>query len=207
MTIGIVGAGKLGMTLARIARHYGLNMLISGSGDPSKIKLTVDVLAPGAEALSTSELAEQSDIIILALPLGKFHTIPAAQFDRKLVIDAMNYWWEVDGPRESIVPNNLSSSEAVQQYFNGARVVKALSHMGYHDLFDEHKPKGQPGRKAIAIAGDNAADVQEVSKLVDRLGFDPVSIGTLENGKKLEPGSSLFGANLTTENLTRQVNH
>lgn len=205
MTIGIVGAGKLGMTLARIARYYGLRVLISGSGDPRSIKLTVDVLAPGAEALSTSELAEQSDFIILALPLGKFRTIPADQFDDKLVIDAMNYWWEVDGPRENIVPGNLSSSEAVQRYFAGARVVKALSHMGYHDLFDGHKPKGQPKRKAIAIAGDNAADVQEVSKLVDRLGFDPVPIGALENGKKLEPGSSLFGANLTAENLTRQI--
>lgn len=194
-TIGILGAGKLGITLARIARHYGFNVNIAGSGDASKIALTAEVLAPGATAMSSEDVAEHSDVVILALPLGKFRTLPKAALAGKLVIDAMNYWWEVDGSRDAILPSDQSSSEAVQDFLNESRVVKAFNHIGYHDLFDGHAPKGSPNRKAMAIAGDHDADVERVSALVDALGFEPLVVGDLARGRYLEPGTDVFGAN------------
>jgi 8-hydroxy-5-deazaflavin:NADPH oxidoreductase len=202
-TIGIIGAGKLGITLARIARHYGLAVNIAGSDDPKKIALTAEVLAPGAKAMSTQDVVNQSDIVILALPLGKFRTLPKLAFASKLVIDAMNHWWEVDGERSAIVPDEVSSSEGVQKYLADARVVKAFNHIGYHDLFDEHKPRGAKGRKAVAIAGDDARDVQIVSELVDNLGFDPVVIGGLAEGRCLEPGTNVFGVSAEQQELKK----
>ena len=201
--IGIIGAGKLGITLARLAVDRGYEVSIAGSGDPQKIALSVEVLAPGAVALTTEEVARVSDIAILALPLGKFRTLPKEALVNKLVIDAMNHWWEVDGSRDDIIRPDISSSEAVQEFLSSSRVVKAFNHMGYHDLHDESKPAGAPGRKAIAIAGDNTNDTSAVARLVDTLGFEPVLIGALSEGRKLEPGTSMFGVNSSVSEVKR----
>lgn len=200
-TVGILGAGKVGIVLAQLSLKAGYHVYISGSGDPKKIALTVKVLAPGAQAVSNKEAARLSDIVLLALPLSKYRSLPKEELSGKLVIDAMNHWFEVDGPRDDTVVNGTSSSEAVQQFLKSSRVVKALSHMGYHDLYDHAKTAMSPTRKAIAVAADNTNDMVIVSAFIDSLGFDPLAIGTLHEGRLLEPGHPAFGANLDKEAL------
>lgn len=203
-TVGIVGAGKLGVTVAQLALGAGYDVYIAGSGDAEKIALSTKIITPGATAVTANEAVQRADIVVLALPLGKFRTLDVDVFAGKLVIDGMNHWYEVDGPLEGIIVSGQATSEAVQAHLPSAQVVKALNHMGYHHLRDEAKPRGTPGRKAIAVAGDDKPSVEIVSAFVDSLGFDPLYIGKLKYSAVLEAGQAAFGANVTIDEL-RQI--
>lgn len=206
-TIGILGAGKVGTVLARLLIASGYRVLIAGSGSPSKIELIIDVLVPGAATGTSAEVAAQADVVILALPLGKalpldgHEAIPRDELRGKLVIDAMNYWWEIDGVRDDLNDPFAATSELVQELLSESRVVKAFNHMGYHDLDEGPKPAGAVGRRGIGIAGDDPADIDGASLLVDAAGFDPVLVGTLHDSFSLQPGSELFGANFAAADV------
>ncbi|WP_440971505.1 NADPH-dependent F420 reductase [Pediococcus pentosaceus] len=205
--VGILGAGKVGIVLAGLALKAGYEVRISGSGSVDKIDLTISTLVPGAIASENAEVVANSDIIILAIPLSRYKNIDPTLLKGKLVIDAMNYWWETDGIREEVLDPTLTSSEQVQNYFKDSTIVKTFNHMGYHNLQEEALPKGDPKRKASFVTGDNHAAVDEVTKFVDSMGFDQVVHYKLTDGIMTEPGSPLFGASLKYQELKQVIDN
>ena len=79
----------------------------------------------------------------------------------------------------------------------GSTVVKALNHIGYHELEDRARPAGDPDRRAAGVASDDPAAAATIARVVDRIGYDPVRLGSLRAGRALQPGGPVFGAVLT----------
>jgi predicted dinucleotide-binding enzyme len=205
LRLGIVGAGKFGTTLARAALAAGYDVAISGSGPAEEIALTVDVLSAGAHAATTDEVVRHADIIVLAVPTHRFRELPRDLFAGKILIDAMNYWQPVDGDDPELTTAPDGTSTIVQERFPSARVVKSLNQLGYHQVEESQRPKGEPDRIAVGAAGDDRLAVRKVMRLLDRLGFDPVDAGPLKNGSALEPDGSPVAATYSADQLSQLI--
>ena len=174
-SLGILGAGRIGKAIAALGRAAGLDVRMVGSAGPFEPVYTADA-------------------VVFAIPLSQLRTVPVEQLAGTLVIDAMNYWWELDGRLEEFENPLTSSSEQVQAFLAHARVVKTFNHLSGYALEELARPAGDPERLALAVAGDEDADVTAVAQLVDRLGFDPLPAGPLAEGVRFEPTTELFGA-------------
>ena len=203
--LGIVGAGKFGTTLARAAVAAGYDVAISGSGAADEIALTIEVLVPGARAATTEEVARHADIIVLAVPTHRFRELRPELFAVKILVDAMNYWQPVDGDDPELTTAPGGTSTFVQGRFSGARVVKSLNPLGYHQLEENRHAEGSPDRIAVGAAGDDPEAVERVMRLVDRLGFDSVDAGPLANGAALEPDGSPVAVTYTADELAQRL--
>ena len=201
--LGVVGAGKIGTAIARAAVTGGYDVAISGSGDVERIELIVEVLAPGARAVTTGDVVRYAELVALAVPMHRFRELPGELFAGKILIDAMNYWEEIDGVDEDLAKAPMGTSVVVQQHFPSARVVKSLNHLGYFKFGQGRRPHGEPDRLAMAAAGNDPDAVAAVMRLIDRLGFDPVNAGSLEGGVALQPGGPVFGIGLSADKLTK----
>src|SRR5438128_12612137 len=151
--LGIVGAGRVGTTIARAAVAAGYDVAISGSGAADRIALIVEVLAPGARPATTNEVVAHSDVIVLAVPMHRFRELPRDLFAGKILIDAMNYWEEIDGVDQELATAPAGTSILVQERFPSARVVKSLNHITYYKFDEGRRPHGAPGRIANGVGG------------------------------------------------------
>ncbi|SMC82749.1 NADPH-dependent F420 reductase [Lentzea albidocapillata] len=192
MKIAVLGAGHVGPVIARLALAAGYEVGIAGSGDPARIEMIIEFLAPGAVALPAADAVVDADLVVLAIPWHRFPTLEPEMFAGKVVIDSMNHWPPAEAP--------LGTSEEVARRLVGADVVKTLNHVAYQDM------EPAAGR-AVGIAGDSADAVQAVAEFLERIGFDPVPVGPLAAGRLLEPGSPVFGVaarRQELENFTKE---
>ena len=136
--LAVLGAGHVGPVIARLAVKAGYPVAIATSGDPEDIALITELVIPGAQPRWASDAVADADIVVLAIPLHRFLDIDPALLAGKLVVDAMNYWPASDGVLEPF--EDRGSSEVVAGRLAGSAVVKALNHIGYHELEDRARP-------------------------------------------------------------------
>jgi 8-hydroxy-5-deazaflavin:NADPH oxidoreductase len=199
--LGIVGAGKIGTAIARAATEGGYDVEISGTGAADRIELIVEVLAPGAHAVTTEAVVRHADLIVLAVPMHRFRELPHDVFAGRILVDAMNYWEEIDGVDEELATAPCGTSVVVQDWFQSSRVVKSLNHLGYFKFEQGRRPRGAPDRLGLAAAGNDPDALAAVLQLIDRLGFDAVAVGPLNAGAALQPNGPAFGIALSADQL------
>ena len=203
--VAVLGAGHVGPVIARVAIEAGYRVAIAASADPERIALIVRVMAPGAEARWAADAVDDSDVVVLAIPIHRFAAFDSASVAGKLVVDAMNYWPPVDGVQEIFEDRRHGSSEIVQQRLDRSTVVKTLNHIGYHELDDERRAAGSPERRALGVAGDDRGAVEVVAEVIERIGYDSVQMDGLSAGRALEPGGPVFGVALRRPDFDQAV--
>ena len=201
--LAVLGAGHVGPVIARLVIRAGYPVGIATSGDPEDIALITELVIPGARPRWAADAVADADIVVLAIPLHRFLDLDPGLLNGKIVVDAMNYWPASDGVLKPF--EDGGSSEIVAGRLAGSTVVKALNHIGYHELEDRARPAGAPDRRAAGVAGDDPAAVATIVRLVDRVGYDPVRLENLRAGRVLEPGGPVFGTVLTLPEFGRAM--
>ncbi|MFP3464632.1 NADPH-dependent F420 reductase [Leifsonia sp. SIMBA_070] len=194
--VAILGVGHVGSALARILLDAGYDVDVAASGDPQRIQLIASVLMPGARAAWAADAVAAADVVILAIPLHRFAGLDRSMLDGTIVIDSMNYWAPTDGVQPLFEDPVLTSSEVVQRELHGAFVVKTFNHIGYHEMEEDRRPEGTPGRRALGVASDHPEAAALVASLIEDVGYDAVLVPTLRDGAAFEPGGPVFGAQL-----------
>ncbi len=100
MHIGIIGAGNIGTTTARLFVDAGHQVAISNSRGPESLVGLVAALGPNARAMTVDDAAAFGDVVLVAIPFGCYETLPSARLAGKIVVDAMNYYAQRDGRRD-----------------------------------------------------------------------------------------------------------
>src|SRR5215467_6943759 len=154
-TLAVLGAGHVGPVIARLAIKACYQVAIATSGDPADIELITELVIPRARPRWASDAVADADTVVLAIPLHRFMDFDPNLLSGKLVVDAMNYWPGSDGVLKPFEEGG--SSEIVARRLAGSITVKALNHIGYHELEDRARPAGAPDRKAAGVAGDDRA--------------------------------------------------
>jgi predicted dinucleotide-binding enzyme len=191
-TIGFIGSGSIGSALARLAVAAGLDIVLSNSRGPDTLTGLVQELGDHARAASPSGAARVGDLVVAAVPFNVYKQLPAEALAGKVVIDTMNYYPERDGRMAEVESGEVTTSELVQRHLAGARVVKGLHNLDYRRLLVSARPPGAADRRALPIAGDEAAAKAEVASFLDSIGYDAVDVGTLAESWRIEPGTPVY---------------
>ena len=201
-TIGFIGSGLIGSTVARLAIAAGHDVVLSNSRGPETLADLVAQLGPHASAATATEAAERGDIVVVSIPLNAYTDVPVGPLAGKIVIDTNNYYWQRDGHIAELDDKVATSAGLLQAHLPTSKVVKAFNHIQFEQLGSQGLPAGTADRRALAIAGDDAAAKSAVARLLDSFGYDVVDAGSLDQSWRYEPDHPAYGPRLTSVELT-----
>src|SRR4051794_35461260 len=152
-TIGLIGSGNIGSTLAQLAVDAGHDVILSNSRGPETLVELVDRLGPRARAATSSEAAAAGDIVVVAVPLRAYREVPVEPLRGKVVIDTDNYYPDRDGHIAELDDESSTTSELLQAHLPQSRVVKAFNNIIASHLGTLQRPAGHSERSVLGIAG------------------------------------------------------
>jgi 8-hydroxy-5-deazaflavin:NADPH oxidoreductase len=197
MKIGIIGAGMIGATTARLFTRAGHEVAVSNSRGPASLRELVAELGPSAQAMTVEDAARWAEVVLLAVPWRTPEALPPADtVAGKIVIDAMNPYTSDGGIADL---GDATSSERTRALLPGARIVKAFNTIWFKHLAERARPDLPVAeRHAIFVAGDDELAKRVIVNLIDDIGFGAVDTGPLvQGGKRQQPGTPLYNAVMT----------
>lgn len=188
-TIGFIGSGNIGSTLARLAVDADHDVILSNGRSPETLQDLVTQLGPRARAATPVEAATAGDLIVVTIPIRAYRQVPTEPLQGKVVIDTLNY----DPARQGRVPeidaDGTPAHLLLQTHLTGSHVVKAFSNIYFKHLATLGRPAGALDRSALPIAGDDASAKKAVAALIDSLGYDAHDVGLLAESRRFAPGT------------------
>jgi len=209
MKIGIVGSGNIGANAARLFVRAGHEVALSNSRGGEGLEKLVAELGNKAKATTIEQAAHFGELVLIAIPFGKFKTLPEDSFKGKVVIDAGNYYPERDGKFAELDSDQTTSSELMSAHLKEARLVKAFNTIYFKHLATQGNPSlPLEDRRAIFIAGDDSGAKEIVAKLIEELGFAAVDTGFLhEGGRSQQPGTAIYNQDVTAREAAALVSN
>jgi 8-hydroxy-5-deazaflavin:NADPH oxidoreductase len=200
-TIGFIGSGKIGSQLARLAVAQGHDVVLSNSREPETLAGLVAELGPHARSATPAEAAAAADLAVVTIPLRAIDTVPVDELAGKIVIDTNNYYPARDGQIAELDSEETTVSELLQRHLPTSKVVKAFNHIMFSQLTTDGRPEGTDGRRALLVAGDDAAALTTVAALIDSFGFDVVEVSPLAEGWRIQRDTPAYGTKETTQTM------
>lgn len=195
MRIGIIGAGNIGATLARLLVGVGHEVAISNSRGPETLAGLAADLGPAARAATIAEAAAFGEVVIEAIPFGRYRDLPADALAGKIVVTAANYYPGRDGQIEL---GGRAQSELVAEHLAGARVVKAFNTIWYQHLLQQgDTARPLEARRVIPLAGDDDEAKRVVAELIAQIGFGPLDAGSLHDSTRQEPDTPIYNKDIS----------
>jgi hypothetical protein len=181
--ITIVGAGNVGMALARAFIAKG-ESVVFGVPHPDKYQEAVSALGPAARVASTADAVAGSELVILATPYPAALSVAqsVADWQNRILVDATNPL--APGLAGLSVGTTTSGAEEIAKVAHGARVVKAFNTTGAENMTDS---RYADGHVFMPVCGDDAEARSRVIALAALIGFDAVDCGDLKVARYLEP--------------------
>lgn len=206
MKIGIIGAGHIGGTLAKLFTAAGHVVEIANSRGPDTLR---DLeRESGARAVDVETAVRDKDVIVLTIPMKAVPSLPEGLFrnvaPQVSVIDTCNYYPRERDGRIEAIETGLSESQWVSGEI-GHPTVKAFNNITYRRLGADGKPKGDPQRIALPVSGDDPAQKRTVMALVDQIGFEPIDNGPLSESWRHQPGTPAYLNNSTVAAVREQL--
>ncbi|POH60319.1 NADPH-dependent F420 reductase [Arthrobacter glacialis] len=190
-TLGIIGSGNIGAAIARLAVAGEIPVVISNSRGPESLAKLVSELGPFATA-GTIEQSANQDLVVLSIPLAAHPSIPVELLQGKTVLDTSNYYPSRDGRIAELDDHSLTTSELIQQRFQGVHLVKAFNNILAHHIPQLARPADAPDRSTLPIASNYPQAATEAASLIARLGFDALDTGAFADSWRFEPDSAAY---------------
>jgi 8-hydroxy-5-deazaflavin:NADPH oxidoreductase len=177
----------------------GHKVAIANSRGPESLADLVRSIGPRVHAVNIGDAEREGEVVIIAVPLKAYNSLPASEVAGKIVVDAMNYYPDRDGHIAELDSGSTTSSELVARHFSQSRIVKAFNTIYFKDL-DSQGDRGRPvtERRAVFVAGDDPAAKEEIASLIESIGFGAVDTGSLrEGGRRQQPGTTIYNRYMT----------
>ena len=202
MRIGIIGAGMIGTTMAKLWVGAGHQVKVA-SRHPESLKTLVDELGTLASAGTPAEAAASGDIVMLTVPLKAVPGLAqdlAPLLKGKIVLDTGNAYERRDGETASQASSHPGGSAGwAAAMFPGARWVKAFNTVYFKTLLSEAHRMGDG--VGIPLASDDNGAMEATAGLVRDAGLDPVIVGALSRGKEFEPDTPPYNTGMSGREL------
>jgi predicted dinucleotide-binding enzyme len=204
-TIGFIGSGRIGSSVARAAIANGYSVVMSNSRGPETLAELVAELGPNASAATGVDAAAAGDFVVVTVPFNAAHTVPVEPLVGKVVIDTNNYYFERDGHIDELDNHSITVTGFLQRHLAGALVAKGFNHIESSQIISDAKPSGTPGRRALATASDFPEAIELVTRFFDDIGFDTVNIGPLSESWRIDRDMPGYGGKFDAAQLRAKL--
>jgi predicted dinucleotide-binding enzyme len=191
--VGLIGSGRIGGTVAKLAAAAGHPVILSNSRVPDTLRDLATEVGPLARAGTGQEAAEGGDLVVVTIPFRAFRAVPAGPLAGKVVLDTCNYYPQRDGHFPELDSGALTSSELIQRHLAESAVVKVFNNIFFKHLESLSRPSGAPDRSFLPIAGDEPTAKATATAFLDSIGYGAVDAGPLAEGWRQQPGTPVYG--------------